>query len=205
MKNKLINLISPVPIFLIMIFVSPSANAAHYIFSQGFSEGGIITGSFDGEDFATDPFFNTSTTSGPDGLISMCNDRGCNSNFGFGLEVTKFSIRFSGNKLFRKLNSLPGSYASLLVYDVRNSMLSLDTTAGDLNKGLLNYSSDFGEILLFKESEVITATATESISVAVAQAPLPNALILFATGIVFLFVIAKRKTFPVINSKVQSF
>jgi hypothetical protein len=59
MKQQALNLIFSIPFFLVMALSSPSVNAASYSFEQsGFTGGGTISGSFEGNDYTNgEPFF----------------------------------------------------------------------------------------------------------------------------------------------------
>jgi membrane protein DedA with SNARE-associated domain len=203
MKPQVLKLISAISVCLLMVLGSPSVNAAHYIFSQGgFTGGGLVTGSFDGED----------TT--PDGIISLP-------------EVSSFSIHFSGNTRFDLFNrallsvglrelQLPGNTLQLQ-YNLLNNALSIfvqyDLTKSGKNGfsnfiiALLLYGSDPGaaglqavtggkipvdESLYFGTPNKISVTEGNFVTT-----PLPGALILFATGIASLLGLVRHKTIPV--------
>jgi hypothetical protein len=194
MKSQAYRLIAAIPVFLLIVFVSPSVNAAHYLFSQtGFTGGGVIYGSFDGLDSVYEPDYL-----GLDGVISACLGRSCGDPHNvWGEEVTSFSMHFSGNSFFRGLNNLPDTFLKEMGYDIKNNILGLsfgtESTLGDFSKGFLSYSSyNGGEILLLKGTDGFSATTTEQIHVNQVT-PLPGSLIFFATGIASLFGLVRRK------------
>lgn len=210
MKQQALNLIFSISVVLMMVLDSPSVNAASYIFSQKFSGGGLVTGSFSGEDTsgAIDQY---GTNHLPDGLIASCSaslEGFCHDQFGgpsFS-ELTSFSIHFSGNSFFRKLDQLPSLVLYLFIFEKHGkySYLGLDYgtnfRGGDASQGFLTYtpgSNPCGEVLCLQNidtGEFIASHAVEGLSVT--QTPLPGALILFATGLASLLGLVRHKTIP---------
>lgn len=192
---------------LIMVFKSVGVISATYLFKQsGFPDSGNVTGSFIGAD--TYLKYNGETGM-PDGIIETCSGgRGCGSEQND--TVTNFTIRFSGNTFFDKLNKL--SVASEffypewgLTYKIASNTLSLgygscstrclpywnydggDYFSGAV-KGAIFYTTGDAEPNL----PIVYLTTTQQLSTS--QVPLPGALGLFAIGIAGLLHISRRST-----------
>lgn len=195
MKQPFFKLIFASFVFF-MILSSSSINAAHYEFSQkGFDEGGIVTGSFEGEDVFGG--YDENGENAPDGMIVQCYGRGCGGNWiDFSDEVTIFNINFSGNSFFESLNATRAGL-NWLSYDLNTNDLELSysyptTTGGDSLGDLVYLSNDWsGEngivTLSFQDNfewHWVESVSTESIKVT--QTPLPSAFNLFFIGLALL-------------------
>jgi hypothetical protein len=162
---------------------SPSVKAAHYAFKQdGFTDGGIVTGSFDGKDTVGNMDLNGMPI--PDGLITACSGRSCSEPAYDG--VSSFSIHFSGNPLFNSLNDLPDTRLGGIYYRIKSNSLMVGFGTRDTSSELpfMQYDSEGGLLRLLTSESDFYLTTTQGITVT--ETPLPGALGLFVTGIAWL-------------------
>ncbi len=210
MKSQAIKRVGAASAFaLSALCLSPSANASLYTFTQtGFSGGGVIKGSFEGEDLNHDGqiAYIFDLLPSPDAT-----DTGTGAD-----EVTSFSFSFSGDSVIQSFshgfNELQG-----LVYDVGTRFLGdgtgssiTDTLEGLIsdsqtpatNTGNFQYSSGlaitgtFGASVTNKDSGAISST---SALIAVTSheppkvVPVPAAFSLFASGLFGLGLFRRKK------------
>lgn len=180
-----------------LVFNSPSINAAHYTFKQsGFTDGGIITGSFDGEDTVGN--LDDNGINIPDGIINVCNGRACDQQYYD--HITSFSIHFSGSSFFRKLNQLADAGLYGLEYDIASNTLKLGFGTDDVSGNIpfLSYNAGFfnsgGTVLLFTDTDVFESTTPQGLSVSQSPVPLPAALCLFLLGLGGISLIRRKTT-----------
>ncbi|MEQ1544396.1 hypothetical protein [Methyloglobulus sp.] len=163
---------------------------AHLTFKQaGFTDGGIVTGSFDGKDTVGNMDSNGMPI--PDGLITACSGRSCSEPAYDG--VSSFSIHFSGNPLFNSLDDLPDTSLGGIDYRIKSNSLMVWFGSRDTSDRLpwMQYNSEGMLHLLTSESD-FHLTTTQGITVT--ETPLPGALGLFVTGIAWLSGFRRKST-----------
>jgi hypothetical protein len=185
MKFRTTKLKIAVCMTLSIAFMSSSASAAHYKFSQsGFTDGAYITGSFD------------AIASSPDGEIQFHSDHGAppweND------ELFNFSIAFNGNSAFGSFNTLDDFGLENFVYDIDLNLLELSFVtnpfAGStLDVGYRGSTKSGGIVKLFNFDNGDTQVWSTSQPLLVSQVPLPAALGLFATGLACLGIVRRKR------------
>jgi hypothetical protein len=173
-----------------------------YYFSQSFSQNGLISGNFSGEDLFA-----------PNGKISGDDNFGEHGGIGPAgeYELNNFSLTFTGNTFFRKFNCDSCQSLQKLEYDIANNTLMLSVYANksenngywleNLVTGFPNYSdrfagakyhySDAFPFALAKFLAVSPMTVTQTPPLVT---PIPGAVFLFGSGLAGLAVLTKRKT-----------
>jgi PEP-CTERM motif len=184
---------------LIVAFKGTETFAATYIFKQsGFPDGGMVTGSFVGNDIHG---VMPNGQDGPDGKILRCYGRQCLNEYD---EVTRYSIQFSGNDDFNRLNKVEAG-GQYLEYNLKTNALTLYHGSSDIFVTFpsMYYRADVresispkGRIMFFDvvNSEDVYFEVTTNQPLTASQVPLPSALGLFVMGLAGLLYLSRRRT-----------
>lgn len=180
MKSEISNFICAISAVGMMTLASFSANAATYTFSQnGFSGGGVITGSFDAVDINND------------GQIHFFNN-----------EVTGFSLAFTGDTIVEGFTHTFSDFGGL-VYDIDSGFIGDGPNNG--GEGLASnwfgisgfeYASGMGATGTLGGRVINIATGAISSSanlISVTAVPIPAAAWLLGSGLLGLIGVARRK------------
>ena len=160
--------------------------ATYHFFQGGFPNGGYVKGSFSGEDK-----YSESNPYTGDGRISTCSGRYCGYYYS---EVSEFSIYFGGNSLFRSINSFPERGLRGLSYNIKANTLYLGYGSCDtICFPYWAYSSSFRGLIRIPDENEPYGFLDLQTSQAIVVTPIPGALGLFVTGLLWLGVGVRHK------------